>query len=175
MARGASMNIDEKFEHMKRALRLGMDTTAAAIVAGISASELEELEERPDFKARVEFTRREHERVLLERMERIAEANEHIGTSTETRWLLERINPTRWGNRGSGKEVPHLRIIEFLGPDNDYEEEDNARKSGVVGCSGDDADFDSVARCAERDFMQSGKGKPQSEKNKPQRAVDVDE
>jgi hypothetical protein len=124
--------MQEKFEHMKRALRLGMSAESAMIVAGITSEEAKELEDNKEFRAKCEFIRVAHEQSLLERMSSIMDLNTETGNSTEVRWMLERINPKRWGMRNTGKENVRLRVIEFLGP------EDSMGTMGTMGTMDDD-------------------------------------
>lgn len=91
------MTIEEKKIQVCRLLRLGMGQDEAELLAEFTLEEQEALIVDASYQNRCRVQKFIEERSLLIKLDDIIEQNALVGKSSEIRWKLERMNPSRWG------------------------------------------------------------------------------
>jgi hypothetical protein len=98
------MALDERKSAILNCVGLGLSYAQAEILAECSADDSIALQSDTQFQARVKFKQESLKRVLLERIIDVSEKNAAYGTSTEARWLLEKLDKERFGNGKSAEQ-----------------------------------------------------------------------
>lgn len=84
-------------------IELGMEKDRAYILVRLTAQEMEELDNQLDFQQEIELVEIRKEQELLEKLKAAQEAAASKGNTKPIEWMLERLNPDRWGLK---KEAP---------------------------------------------------------------------
>ena len=87
----------DKAEMVISFIRLGMDFEKAAIAAGLQLEDIDELREDAEFQYEIKIAYACMEKELLERHESAAKIQESKGGTHAAEWMLEKINPNRYG------------------------------------------------------------------------------
>ena len=95
--------------------------------------EMEALEKDEEFMRRVEITKAILEMNLIERHDNAMEIQLAQGKTGATQWKLERINPSRWGNKPKEVEdIPRVVIVEIPGLEDIVREGREARDAAMA-------------------------------------------
>ena len=105
---------DRRLDIVYNCIRVGMAPYQALLIAQYTDDEIASLDNDPAFLARVRFEQTMKEKTLLDSLDKVRLMNERNGSSTETRWLLERINKPRWGRvmqeQAMVEELPAMNV-----------------------------------------------------------------
>lgn len=122
------MVLSEKKAFVLKYIRLGMDALSAMICAECTDEEISSLDTDNDFQRQIKLVSKLEEMRMLEGFERARANNLSMNDTRDTRWMLEKINPDRFGagfKKSSGKNVASIRIdfgdsatVEMDGTDN---------------------------------------------------------
>lgn len=109
------MAIEERKASILNCVALGLSYAQAEVLAECSVEEMEQLSKDEAFQARVRFKAESLKRTLLERILGAVDQNAAYGTTTEARWLLEKLDKERFGNGKSAesdapKDEAHVTI-----------------------------------------------------------------
>lgn len=92
------MELKSKLYAAEQFLRLGMDVYKSLLAAECTADEIEELmAENSDFMKKAEWVQAKQVADLLEDVKKAKDINIPRGISTEARWLLGKVDSTRFG------------------------------------------------------------------------------
>ena len=113
------MALEDRKATILNCVGLGLSYAQAEILAECTAEETELLDKDEAFQARVKFKAESLKRTLLERVLRASEMNEAYGSTTETRWLLEKLDKERFGSgKGNDTPSPDQATVTVYLPDN---------------------------------------------------------
>lgn len=118
------MALEDRKATILNCVGLGLSYAQAEVLAECSTDEMEQLSKDEAFQARVRYKTESLKRVLLERVLNASEMNAAYGTTTEARWLLEKLDKERFGS-GKSTEAPspdQATITVYL-PDNGRDKE----------------------------------------------------
>ena len=107
------MLLSEKKGFILKYVRLGMDIPSSMICAECTDEEMELLDADTEFQRIIKFTGKYEESRMLEDFERARKANISLNDTRDTRWLLEKIDPERFGTgkkSGVGKNGMNIHI-----------------------------------------------------------------
>jgi hypothetical protein len=110
-----AMVLEDKREAVLRCVKLGLTLDAAFLIAECTDDEITALSEDADFKCRATLQAKLLEHNLLKKLDECIALNTSIGKSDEVRWLLGKINPSRWGNgkeEGQVFDLPPMQVVE---------------------------------------------------------------
>lgn len=136
------MELAEKIEHIRRCIKLGMDLESAMLIAECSDEEMDIIKKNDSLQRSLKITSKMFELDLLSKLTTAMGENLKFGTTADAKWFLERINSTRWGNKANIKLDRAPRVIRFVGPEEEVEEEIGAVKQTLD-------DVDAQTRSAE--------------------------
>ena len=92
------MELKSKLYAAEQFLRLGMDVYKSLIAAECTSDEIDTLmAEKSDFMVKAEWIQAKQVAELLEDVKKAKEINIPRGISTEARWLLGKVDATRFG------------------------------------------------------------------------------
>ena len=91
------MELKDKKNLTERFLRLGMDSYSSMIAAECTQDEIDMLNDDKDFMSRVMWVQKKEVSNLLERLQSVMTINQGRGISTEIRWLLGKMDSSRFG------------------------------------------------------------------------------
>lgn len=104
------MTLEEKKSHILRCVRLGMDFLSASLVAECTDEEVDFLENDKKFSKRLLIENAlEEERLLTKHNAAIEEAIIK-GKANPVQWKLEKLNPRRWGSKGTNNIQPEIPV-----------------------------------------------------------------
>lgn len=104
------MNLEEKKSHILRCIRLGMDLFSAALIAECTDEEVEKLEKDKKFMRRLKIENAIEEERLLNKHNVAIEEAVIRGNANSVQWKLERLNPGRWGSKGTNNIQPEIPV-----------------------------------------------------------------
>lgn len=97
-------------EEIYRAVKLGMATYEACLVAGLSDEQIACLDDDPDFNKHIRFWQQWKNLDLLRNIDDARQLNLKTGNSLEARWLLSKLDRKHFGNGpleiGGSDELP---------------------------------------------------------------------
>lgn len=99
-----------KHDLIYNALLIGMDLRSACIYAGLTEAEISELLADDIQMARYKQLQKSFEYSLLEKLQTVCDKQMNMGKEAALTWMLERVNPERWGNKSKTDELPELHI-----------------------------------------------------------------
>lgn len=95
------MDLQGKKQHIERCIKLGLTLYKSMLIAGCTSDEMSLIENDDQYLRRIETLNAIYEHDLLKHIERAIAINVNMGKTTEVRWMLERINPEKWGQKSS--------------------------------------------------------------------------
>jgi len=114
-----SMSIEDRKASVLNCIGLGLSYAQAEVLAECSAEEREQLAADEMFQARVAYKAESLKRRLLESIIGACEMNVAVGTTTEARWLLEKLDKERFGNgKSAGDALSEGSSVQVYLPDN---------------------------------------------------------
>lgn len=93
------MTFEDKKRFTIELIRLGMDLYSAAVSNNCTDDDIAKMEEDEDFLYLTRKADAEAEAIFLQRMNDLSESNFERGISVETRWLLEKRWPAKYGTK----------------------------------------------------------------------------
>ena len=111
-----------KTDLIYNALMVGLSLKDAFIYAGCTEQEIADILSDAVQMARYNQIARQFEYGLLEKLQAVADKQMNMGKEAALTWMLERVNPDRWGGKSKTDELPDVHI---------HLAEDTA---GVEGC-----------------------------------------
>ncbi len=132
------MEVEEKKAVILNCIKLGMKRASTYLLAECSLDLQKELEEDPDFQARLDFEEAFLKKSLLSKLTTAMNLNTALGNTTEVRWMLEKLYPDEYGkkikvdsrssvfdeSRSMTKEERRARIKELEGKRRLYDDSD---------------------------------------------------
>jgi hypothetical protein len=107
---------DIQLERIYECIRIGMDVYKACLYAQLTDAQIAALDGDLDFQAHVRYTEAATIHDVLAEQALCMKANLRQGQSTESRWLLSKLDRKRYGNGpvefGGSDELPPIRITE---------------------------------------------------------------
>lgn len=107
------MTLTEKKSFVLRYIRLGMDPLSSMVCAECTDAEINSLEADEDFKRQTRLVTKLEEMRMLEGFEKARANNLALNDTRDTRWMLEKINPGRFGagfKKSGGKNGVNIQI-----------------------------------------------------------------
>ena len=92
------------------ALLVGLSLKDAFIYAGCTESEMSAIMADDDKMAYYNQLARQFEFSLLEKLQVVADKQVNLGKEAALTWMLERVNPDRWGGKAKTDELPDVHI-----------------------------------------------------------------
>lgn len=89
---------DPRLDSVFRCIRVGMDPYASMLIAEFTDDEIALLDADPYVQTKIRFEQQYKEKVLLDKLHNAMDMNLRTGGTMEARWLLSRLNKTKWGN-----------------------------------------------------------------------------
>lgn len=115
------MAVAEKQAAILNCIGVGLSYSQAEILAECTAEEAEELAADSAFQARVKFKQESLKRTLLQRIMDASALNAAVGSTTETRWLLSKLDKERFGDGAGAGDVGTRQpedVVHVYLPDN---------------------------------------------------------
>lgn len=95
------MELDNKKNHIIRCIQLGMDVYSAEIIAQCTVEEMDQLSNDEDFNNQILFYQKYQEQELLQQHKEASLIAGLKGNTHGFEWMLEKINPDKFGRNGS--------------------------------------------------------------------------
>lgn len=92
------------------ALTIGLSLKDAFIYAGCTEAEISDILSDDIQMARYNQIIKQFEYGLLEKLQAVADKQMNMGKEAALTWMLERVNPDRWGGKAKTDELPDLHI-----------------------------------------------------------------
>jgi hypothetical protein len=108
------VELSEKKEHILRCIQLGMDVYSSQIIAQCTEDEVEKLKDDEEFNNKILFYQKLQERDLLKQHGEAALIAGLKGSTHAFEWILEKLNPERFGKGGSVELPPGSNITIYL-------------------------------------------------------------
>ena len=93
-----------------KSVRIGMDVYKACLYAQLTDEQIEQLDADPEFTARIRYEEAAAIHDILVAQDACMKGNLRTGQSTESRWLLSKLDRKRYGNGpvefGGSDELP---------------------------------------------------------------------
>ena len=99
-----------KSDLIYNALMIGLSLKDAFIYAGLTEAEMSEILSDDERMAYYNQIARQFEYSLLEKLQTVADKQMNMGKEAALTWLLERVNPDRWGGKGKTEDLPDVHI-----------------------------------------------------------------
>lgn len=99
-----------KSDLIYNALLIGMSLKDAFIYAGLTESEMSDILSDDEKMAYYNRLSKQYEYKLLEKLQTVADKQLNMGKEAALTWLLERVNPDRWGGKAKADELPDVHI-----------------------------------------------------------------
>ena len=99
-----------KTDLIYNALMVGLSLKDAFIYAGCTEQEISDILSDDIQMARYNQIARQFEYSLLEKLQVVAEKQMNMGKEAALTWMLERVNPDRWGGKSKTDELPDVHI-----------------------------------------------------------------
>lgn len=110
-----------KSDLIYNALMVGLSLKDAFIYAGCTEQEISDILADDRQMAYYNQIARQLEYSLLEKLQTVADKQMNMGKEAALTWMLERVNPDRWGGKARTDELPDLHLhIDGTDP-KDYE------------------------------------------------------
>lgn len=111
-----------KTDLIYNALMIGLSLKDAFIYAGCTEQEIADILADDVQMAKYNQLVRQFEYKLLEKLQTVVDKQMNMGKEAALTWMLERVNPDRWGGKAQTDELPdvHIHLSEDI--------------SGVEGC-----------------------------------------
>jgi hypothetical protein len=94
-----SEKLDSKKQLIYQAIDTGIDFYSACVLAECEDTDISEMENDKEFTQLIRHKEKAFEQRLLKDIHGARRLELEKGQTATTRWLLEKINPDRWGNR----------------------------------------------------------------------------
>lgn len=107
------MTLIEKKSFVLKYIRLGMDPFSSMICSECTDDEMASLEVDTDFQRQCRLVTKLEEMRMLEGFERARANNLAMDDTRDTRWMLEKLHPERFGSgfkKASGKNGVNIQI-----------------------------------------------------------------
>lgn len=99
-----------KSDLIYNALTVGLSLKDAFIYAGCTEAEISDILADDVQMAKYNQLARQFEYSLLEKLQTVADKQMNMGKEAALTWLLERVNPDRWGGKQKTDELPDVHI-----------------------------------------------------------------
>lgn len=99
-----------KHDLIYNALLIGMSLKDAFIYAGCTEQEISDILSNDAQMAYYNQLSKQHEYSLLEKLQTVADKQMNMGKEAALTWMLERVNPDRWGGKAKTDELPDVHI-----------------------------------------------------------------
>lgn len=99
-----------KSDLIYNALLIGMSLKDAFIYAGCTEQEISDILADDTQMAYYNQLAKQHEYRLLEKLQTVADKQMNMGKEAALTWMLERVNPDRWGGKAKTEELPDVHI-----------------------------------------------------------------
>lgn len=99
-----------KSDLIYNALLIGMSLKDAFIYAGCTEQEISDILADDAQMAYYNQLSKQHEYALLEKLQTVADKQMNMGKEAALTWMLERVNPDRWGGKAKTDELPDVHI-----------------------------------------------------------------
>lgn len=99
-----------KSDLIYNALLIGMSLKDAFIYAGCTEQEISDILSDDAQMAYYNQLSKQHEYALLEKLQTVADKQMNMGKEAALTWMLERVNPDRWGGKAKTDELPDVHI-----------------------------------------------------------------
>jgi len=99
-----------KSDLIYNALTVGLSLKDAFIYAGCTEQEISDILADDRQMAYYNQLARQLEYRLLEKLQAVADKQMNMGKEAALTWMLERVNPDRWGGKAKTDELPDVHI-----------------------------------------------------------------
>lgn len=99
-----------KSDLIYNALMVGLSLKDAFIYAGCTEQEISDILSDDVQMARYNQIARQFEYSLLEKLQVVADKQMNMGKEAALTWMLERVNPDRWGGKAKTDDLPDVHI-----------------------------------------------------------------
>ena len=99
-----------KTDLIYNALMVGLSLKDAFIYAGLTEAEMSDILSNDELMAYYNQITRQFEYSLLEKLQTVADKQMNMGKEAALTWMLERVNPDRWGGKAKTDELPDVHI-----------------------------------------------------------------
>lgn len=99
-----------KIDLIYNALMIGLSLKDAFIYAGCTEAEISDILSDDIQMAKYNQIIKQFEYGLLEKLQTVADKQMNMGKEAALTWMLERVNPDRWGGKAKTDELPDVHI-----------------------------------------------------------------
>lgn len=99
-----------KSDLIYNALLAGMSLKDSFIYAGLTETEMSDILSDDEKMAYYNQLIKQNEYSLLEKLKTVADKQMNMGKESAITWMLERVNPDRWGGKAKTDELPDVHI-----------------------------------------------------------------
>ena len=99
-----------KSDLIYNALMVGLSLKDAFIYAGCTEQEISDILSNDTKIAYYNQLARQFEYGLLEKLQTVCDKQMNMGKEAALTWMLERVNPDRWGGKAKTDELPDVHI-----------------------------------------------------------------